>query len=210
MSTLLETLRVRLLAEPPDLPLKPTRSDFDLNPGLAAEVASATPSPAPIIPAAVLIAIVGRDPLTVLLTQRTDGLQSHAGQIAFPGAKIDAEDPGPLAAALREAEEEIGLDPALVEPLGFLDRYRTSTGYVIHPVVALVAPGFALTPNPREVADVFEVPLSFLMDDRNHHRQSRLWQGRERHFYAMPFGDRFIWGATAGMIRNMHQRLFNG
>ncbi len=192
-----------------DIPAAPP-SDFDLNPGLFAELAVAHPDAPPPVPASVLVAIVDRDPLTVLLTQRTDRLQSHAGQIAFPGGKIDPGDRDPLAAALREADEEIGLDPTLVEPLGYLDRYRTSTGYIVHPVVALVVPTFTLRPNPREVADVFEVPLAFLMDPRNHHRRSRLWQGRERHFYAMPFGERFIWGATAGMIRNMHQRLFVG
>ena len=187
-------------------------SDFDLNPGLAAELAAlaaATGAASPPLKrAAVLVPVVRRDPLTVLLTLRTDGLSSHAGQIAFPGGKVDAADADATAAALREAEEEIGLTSAFVEPLGYLDPYRTGTGFIIHPVVALVSPGFTIIPNPGEVSDVFEVPLGFLMDAANHQRHARVWNGRERHFYAMPYEQRFIWGATAGMLRNMHERLY--
>lgn len=183
-------------------------SDFDLNPGLAAELEAVRGGERPIVPAAVLIPVVRRDPLTVLLTLRTEALTSHAGQIAFPGGKIDEADTDPLATALRETHEEIGLEAAFVEPLGYLDPYRTGTGFLILPVVALIAPGFQVRPNPAEVAEVFEVPLSFLMDVANHQRHSRIWNGRERHFYAMPFEQRFIWGATAGMIRNMHERLY--
>ena len=121
---------------------------------------------------------------------------------------MDPEDATAIATALREAEEEIGLDRGLVEPLGFLDSYRTGTGFQVSPVVAVVADTFALTLNRDEVDDAFEVPLAFLMDPSNHQRHSREWRGRVRDFYAMPYGDRYIWGATAGMIVNMHERLF--
>ena len=178
-------------------------SDFDLNPELAAELIGHEPPQA----AAVLVPVVARPQLTMLLTLRTAHLPSHAGQIAFPGGKVDPTDADPVATALREAEEEIGLDRRFVEPLGFLDTYRTGTGFGIVPVVALVAPEFALELNTHEVADAFEVPLAFLLDAANHQRHVRRWQGRERHFYAMPFEERYIWGATAGMIRNMHERL---
>jgi 8-oxo-dGTP pyrophosphatase MutT (NUDIX family) len=122
---------------------------------------------------------------------------------------VDPEDSGPLACALREAREEIGLLPAYVEPLGYLDSYRTGTGFQVVPVVALVRPGFTLTLDPVEVAEAFEVPLRFVMDPANHQRDSREWRGgRRRFFYAMPYEQRYIWGATAGMLKNMHQRLF--
>lgn len=178
-------------------------SDFDLNPELQQHLASA-PEP---LPAAVLVPIVVRQELNVLLTQRTDTLPRHPGQIAFPGGRIEPDET-PLAAALREAQEEIGLDPAFVEPLGYLDPYRTGTGYRIFPLVGLVRTGFTLTLDPREVADAFEVPLDFLMDRRNHHTHSRDFAGAERRFYAMPFEQRYIWGATAGIMKNMHERLF--
>lgn len=183
----------------------PAPSDFDLNPDAVVWLED---HPEPPRPAAVLVPVVARLPLTVLLTQRTDSLPSHAGQIAFPGGKIEESDRDPIAAALREAEEEIGLDPRLVEPLGYLDAYRTGTGYRIFPVVALVQPGFELKLDAREVADAFEVPLSFLMDARNHQTHVRSQRGVKRRFYAMPFEERYIWGATAGIMRNMHQRLF--
>ncbi len=179
-------------------------SDYDLNPDLRHLIASEPPPK----PAAVLVPIVARDPLSVLLTVRTEHLPSHAGQISFPGGKVDKDDASPVATALREAQEEIGLDPAAIEPLGFLDVYLTRTGYRVLPVVGLVAPDYEPHPNPGEVADVFEVPLAFLMDTANHQRHSRLYQGVERYFFAMPYGDRFIWGATAGMLRNLHARLF--
>lgn len=178
-------------------------SDFDLNPGLYSEL-PAHPAPRP---AAVLVPIVVHSALTVLLTQRTDGLAHHPGQIAFPGGKMEPDE-APLDTALREANEEIGLDAGFVEPLGYLDPYRTGTGYLVFPVVALVRSGFALRLDPREVADAFEVPLAFLMDTRNHAMHTRPWRGGERRFYAMPFEQRYIWGATAGILKNMHQRLF--
>lgn len=179
-------------------------SDFDLNPELLADLGAMDPPRQ----AAVLVPIVARAELTVLLTVRTEHLKSHAGQISFPGGKIDEEDADAAATALREAEEEIGLDRGHVEPLGYLDSYRTGTGFRIIPVVALIRPSFDLVLNAGEVADAFEVPLSFLMNPANHQRHSREWRGRDRHFYAMPYGERFIWGATAGMIKNLHERLF--
>ena len=183
------------------------RGDWDLNPEMLADF-SVMPPPRP---AAVLVPIVARDDgLTLLLTQRTEQLATHAGQIAFPGGKVEESDATPIAAALREAEEEIGLTSGHVDPLGFLDSYRTGTGFLISPVVAIVRPGFTLVPDTSEVADVFEVPLSFLLDDRNHQRHSREWRGRERHYFAMPYGERYIWGATAGMIRNLHDRIWSG
>ncbi len=180
-------------------------SDFDLNPDMVADFAVMEPAR----PAAVLIPIVARDELMVLFTQRTTNLSTHAGQIAFPGGRVDPEDASITDAALREAEEEIGLDRRFVEPLGFIDSYRTGTGFRISPVVAIVAPGFTLTLNPAEVSDVFEVPLQFLMDQNNHQRHEREWRGRRRSFYAMPYGERYIWGATAGMLKNMHARLYD-
>lgn len=180
------------------------RGDWDLNPELLADFAVMPPAR----PAAVLFGIVAREELTVLLTQRTHSLRTHAGQIAFPGGRVEPDDGGPVEAALRESIEEIGLDPKFVEPLGFLDGYRTGTGFTVAPVVAIIQPGFELTPDPREVDDVFEVPLSFLMNEVNHQKHSRDWKGRQRFYYAMPYGERYIWGATAGMIRNLQQRLF--
>ncbi|MEQ1650728.1 MAG: CoA pyrophosphatase [Hyphomicrobiaceae bacterium] len=180
------------------------RSDWDLNPELSADLAAMeTPRPA-----AVLIPIVMRDELTVLLTQRTETLNKHAGQISFPGGRIDGDHETPLAAALREADEEIGLTAEHVEPLGYLDGYRTGTGFHITPVVALVRPNFTLTLHEGEVADAFEVPLSFLMSIENHQQHAREWRGRHRQFWAMPYGERYIWGATAGMLKNLHERLF--
>lgn len=180
------------------------RGDFDLNPELLADLAVMEPPR----PAAVLVPVVAREELSVLLTVRTDHLPTHAGQIAFPGGKVETVDVGPVATALREAQEEIGLDARHIEPIGFLDSYRSGTGFHIMPLVALVEPSFELAPDPSEVADTFEVPLSFLMDAANHQQHTREWRGRLRHFYAIPFGDRYIWGATAGMIKNLHERLF--
>jgi 8-oxo-dGTP pyrophosphatase MutT (NUDIX family) len=174
-------------------------SDWDLNPELKADFAVMEPPR----PAAVLVPVVLRRELTVLLTQRSPELRSHAGQISFPGGRVDPDDSGPLACALREAREEIGLLPTNVEPVGYLDSFQ------VVPVVGLVRPDFTLALDAREVAEAFEVPLRFLMDPANHRRDSRDWRGgRRRFFYAMPYEERYIWGATAGMLRNMHQRLF--
>jgi 8-oxo-dGTP pyrophosphatase MutT (NUDIX family) len=185
----------------PDAPL--TKGDHNLEPDvrLLADVR-------PIRPAAVLIPVVDRPDPTVLLTLRTESLSSHAGQIAFPGGRIDPGDASPLAAALREADEEIGLKRDYIEPLGYLDLYLSGTGYRIAPTVARVRPGFQLSVNPAEVADTFEVPLAFVMGPENHQRHSREWRGMMRSYYAMPFGDRYIWGVTAGILRNLYERLY--
>lgn len=161
--------------------------------------------------AAVLVPLVMREQLMVLLTQRTSHLSSHSGQIAFPGGKMDAEDTDATATALREAYEEVGLDPALVQVLGALPEYITGTAFSVTPIVALVQPDFHLVLNTHEVADVFEVPLAFLMNPAHHHRQGMEWEGVRREWYAMPYQDRdkqrFIWGATAGMLRNLYRLL---
>ncbi len=178
-------------AEPP-----PMGSDFTLS--------GQTPQ-AELRPAAVLVPLVDRpEGITVLLTQRTEHMPSHAGQIAFPGGRRQPEDADSTATALREAMEEIGLDPSFVTVIGELDRYVTGTGFCVTPVVGFVAPGFGSRADPREVADIFEVPLAHFLDARNHQIHSRTWQGRERRYYAMPYGDRYIWGATAGMLKNLH------
>ncbi len=161
----------------------------------------------PVRPAAVLIPVVDHPQPTVLLTQRSAHLNDHAGQIAFPGGKIDVTDASPLDAALREAEEEIGLDRQFVDPLGYLDLYATGFGFRILPTVARVKPGFKLTINRGEVDDAFEVPLAFLMDPANHQLHSKEFRGMERSYYAMPFAERYIWGATAGILRVLYERI---
>ena len=159
-------------------------------------------------PAAVLFPIVVRDAgHTVMLTQRTAHLRDHAGQISFPGGRVEADDLSPTHTALRETEEEVGLSRERVEILGFLPEYRTGTGFRVTPVVGLVHPPFDLQPDPFEVAEVFEVPLAFLLDPANHQRHEMHYRGALRQYFAMPYGDYFIWGATAGMIRSLSQRL---
>jgi 8-oxo-dGTP pyrophosphatase MutT (NUDIX family) len=159
--------------------------------------------------AAVLIPVVDRgDEASVILTKRTEKLRSHSGQIAFPGGRLDASDPTPEYAALRETEEEIGLAPRFVEVVGRMPDYVTGSGFRIAPILSVVRPGFRLTINPDEVDDAFEVPLSFLMDPANHNRGSRIWEEKERYFYTMPFGERHIWGVTAGIIRTLYERLY--
>ncbi|MGL4395701.1 MAG: CoA pyrophosphatase [Hyphomicrobium sp.] len=177
-------------------------SDFDLNP----DAPGATP-PAALKPAAVLIGIVARTELTVLFTERTPHLSAHAGQIAFPGGRIDPTDRDAADAAMREATEEIGLDRALVEPIGYVEPYRTSTGYLVTPVVALIAPHFTLNVNGDEVASVFEVPLALLLDAPRHRVDHLMIKGIERRTYAILHEDRYIWGATAGMVRTLAKRL---
>ena len=162
----------------------------------------------PVTPAAVLVPIVDRPVPTVILTLRPETMRKHPGQVSFPGGRIDPEDDGPVDAALREAEEEIGLSAGFVETLCLGPDYLTGSGYHVAPVIAIVRPGFALKLNPAEVADAFEVPLSFLMDPANHHRGSRVWEGATRYFFEMPYGDRHIWGITAGILRVLYERLY--
>jgi len=177
------------------------RGDHDLNPDLL-------PQGQRLTPAAVLVGLVERPGgLTVLLTLRTDHLDDHAGQVSFPGGRTDPGDADAEATALREAEEEIGLARHLVRPIARLDTYLTRTGFEVTPVVALVTPPPAFALDPVEVAAVFEVPLAHAALAANYRRQSRLWQGRERHFYVLPWQDHYIWGATAGMLVNLAELL---
>ena len=195
--------RSRLLSSGMPVSKPPLGSDFSLN--------GVIPTPTSFRPAAVLVPLVRREPgITVLLTQRTEDMPSHAGQIAFPGGRKQQEDADAKATALRETEEEVGISRKFVQVIGEVDPYRTGTGYEITPVVGIVTPGFTIHADPREVADVFEVPLSHFLDAQNHRIDSRIFQGRERRFYAMPYGDRYIWGATAGMLKNLHFVLTNG
>lgn len=175
-------------------------SDFALN--------GADQPPSDLRPAAVLVPLVDRTAgLTVLLTQRTADMPSHAGQIAFPGGRRHEEDRDLVATALRETEEEIGVGAHHIDIVGPIDNYVTGSGYLITPIVGFVTPTFDLKPDPREVADIFEVPLAFFLDPANHHVHSRTWQGRERRYYAMPYGERYVWGATAGMLKNLWRIL---
>ena len=194
-------IAARLL--PLDAPAAPVAaSDYDLNAGMARP-------PGPLAEAAVLVALVEREAgLTVLLTRRADTLRRHTGQVAFPGGRAE---PGETSAetALREAQEEVGLDPCRVRLAGRGDAYETVTGFRVTPVVGFVSPGAALSPDPREVAEVFEPPFAWLMDVANHQlQQAPAPDGALRSFYAMPWEGRFIWGATARMLRGLQQRLF--
>jgi 8-oxo-dGTP pyrophosphatase MutT (NUDIX family) len=162
----------------------------------------------PIRPAAVLIAVVDRSEPTVLLTQRSAHLNDHAGQISFPGGKIDPTDASPRDAALREANEEVGLEREFIDPVGYLDLYGTAFGFRILPTVARVRPGFTLRVSAAEVDDVFEVPLAFLMNPANHQIHSKEFRGIERLYYAMPYEERYIWGATAGILRVLYERIY--
>lgn len=176
------------------------RGDRDLNPTLEPR--------SPLVPAAVLVPLVQREEaLTVLLTRRTDHLADHAGQISFPGGRIEPFDRDPIAAALREAQEEIGLDEATIEIAGRLDTYQTGTGFEVTPVVGLVTPPVDLSPDPIEVAEVFEVPLAFILDPANHQRETRHYRGVERRFWVLPYRHYYIWGATAAMLVNLSEVL---
>jgi len=199
--------RTRLTLDVPpaltDPHAKGARGDLDLDPALweRAKVQATRP-------AAVLVPVIDRSEPTVLLTMRTAELASHAGQVAFPGGKIEPSDESPVAAALREAKEEVGLAAMLIEPIGYLDLYLTFSGFRILPTVARVKPDFTLTLNPWEVTETFEVPLDFLMTPSNHQRKTRDWKGIAREYYAMPFENRYIWGVTAGILRNLYERVY--
>jgi 8-oxo-dGTP pyrophosphatase MutT (NUDIX family) len=204
-----ERARTRLTLDVPpaltDPAIPGARGDLDLDPSLWERAGVAATRPA-----GVLVGVVDRPEPTVLLTLRNADLESHGGQIAFPGGKIEPSDASPAAAALREAHEEIGLAPDLVDPIGHLDLYLTFSGFRILPTVARVDPDHRLTLNRSEVAEAFEVPLAFLMDARNHALHSRDWKGIIRRYYAMPFGERYIWGVTAGILRNLYERIYLG
>ena len=191
---MLELLRSALAQHPPDLIAHDDYKSF----GLPVENAAK---------AAVLLPILAREAPTLLLTRRTDTLARHSGQISFPGGRSEADDLTPVETALRETFEETGIAPGFVTVAGYLDRYLIGTGFDIQPVVGVVADGFALVPDPREVADIFEVPLAFLMDPANRRRESREIAGRQRSFYAFTYKEHEIWGATAAIIVNLAQRL---
>ncbi len=192
-----DLLRAKLSLSAP-----PARSDYDLNKDAASERSKL------LTPAAVLIPIVTHGTAaTVVFTERAADLRRHAGQISFPGGKIDADDDDDIAAALREAEEEIRLARDAVEVLGRLGPYETRTGFVISPVVGLLNAGNIFAPQASEVASVFEVPLAYLMDPQNIETHSREWQGKQRHYYAISYEGRYIWGATAGMIVQLARQL---
>lgn len=176
-------------------------------PGLLAGDSVLPPEGAPSVPAAVLVAITDRPEPGIILTQRTETVSRHAGQIAFPGGRVDPGDADAIAAALREAEEEISLPASAVQVIGIADTYRTVTGYEVVPVVALVPPDLDLVAQPSEVAAIFEAPLAFLLDRENQMQRSAMWQGRERDYYEIAWEGRRIWGATAAMLVNLSRRL---
>ena len=188
-----------------DFSLPSGRSDFDLNPDYHEDLSEKAMTR----PAAVLIPVISyENGARILLTRRPKDMASHPGQVAFPGGKVEKTDENIVAAALREAKEEVGLDPGLVDTIGYLDTYQTSSGFRITPVVGLVSSTCHLEIDRREVDEVFEVPLKYLMSEHNHQKHSRIWQGENRAYYAMPYGDKFIWGATAGMLKNFYDRVY--
>ncbi len=203
MSDLAQRLQQRLAKVPG--PGRTGRSDYDLNPHMPKRSGTLEA----LTDAAVLVPIIERqNELTVLLTQRAEGLPTHAGQISFPGGRRHREDRDLLETALRETTEEVGIDAEQIAIVGYLERYETGTGYCILPVVGLLADEIELILDPSEVAEAFEVPLDFLMDPANHQRHSYTRDGVTRHFYAMPYEDYYIWGATAGMLKMLYDRLY--
>jgi 8-oxo-dGTP pyrophosphatase MutT (NUDIX family) len=201
-----QKLDLNVAAASNDVSIEAPRGDHVLNPGYGPSAETIAKG---LRPAAVLIPIIVRDEgAQVLFTTRTDHLPSHAGQVAFPGGKIEPGDATPLSTALRETREEIGLQEKFVDPLGYLPPYQTTTGYRVTPVVGIVRPGFELVPDANEVEDIFEVPLEFLMDPVNHTKESRVWNGRARHFFVIPHGKHHIWGITAGIVRLLYEEIF--
>jgi 8-oxo-dGTP pyrophosphatase MutT (NUDIX family) len=195
----LQKLKTCLLKTPHDAPPEGDTGTQGDAPGRDVEA---------LTPAAVLFALVPRpEGMQALLTRRTEHLRDHPGQISFPGGRMEPEDASPLATALREAEEEIGLAPHLPRPLGYLPTYRTATGFEIYPVVALLVPPFTLRLDAFEVAEAFEAPLDFLLDPANCRRESLFYRGKQREYHAIPYGSYHIWGATAGMILSLARRL---
>jgi 8-oxo-dGTP pyrophosphatase MutT (NUDIX family) len=189
---LLAALRARLPQVPTGLA---EHEDYDFDPAAAA------------VRAAVLLPLVPGPEPALLLTRRTEQLARHSGQVSFPGGRAEPADLSPIETALRETMEETGIAPGFVTVAGYLDRYLTGSGFDIQPVVGVLAEGFALTPDAREVAEIFQVPLSFLMDPANRRRETRMWQGRRRSFYAYQWGDHEIWGATAAIIVRLADRI---
>lgn len=185
----------------------PVRGDFDLAPHLR----RISPPESELRPAAVLIPLFEReDELHVLFTRRADHLANHAGQISFPGGRVDPEDPDPVETALREAEEEVALERRFVDVVGSLEPYVSGTGFRITPVVGFLKYGFSVRPHEAEVAEIFDVPFDFLMDPANRQRHVKEWKGTTRPYYAMPYGRHYIWGATAGILVNLWERLYGG
>lgn len=201
MNELLESFKGRLLADPPDLPLVPRRSDYDLNPGVRG-----TARPA-LVPAAVLVPVIARTPPAVLFTERSPNLARHAGQVSFPGGGADASDTSLVHTALRELEEETGIGAEFVTIAGFLEPYETITGFAVLPVVGVLTEGFTVAADPREVASVFEVPLDFLVDPGNCRRDQRAFKGTTRYYYAFTHANHYIWGATAAILKQLAERL---
>ncbi|MFO1248511.1 MAG: CoA pyrophosphatase [Alphaproteobacteria bacterium] len=193
--SLLERLRPRLLQQLPDIT---AHDDYDMG---------TRPAQFGATPAAVLLPVIERAEPVLLFTRRTDTLARHSGQVSFPGGRTEPGDISPVQTALRETFEETGIAPASVAPAGYLDRYLTGTGFDIQPVVGVLREGFVLSPDPREVAEIFEVPLSFLRDPANRRRESRVFGGITRSFYAFTYKEHEIWGATAAIIVNLVQRL---
>ncbi len=197
MNLAVEQLRARLPQKPPELT---EHDDYD---------AVLRPAGFGAAKAAVLLPVILRDQdgPTLLFTRRTDSLARHSGQVSFPGGRSEADDLTPVETALRETFEETGIAPSFVTVAGYLDRYLTGTGFDIQPVVGLLAEGFALAPDPREVAEIFEVPLAFLCDPANRRRENREIAGRQRNFYAFTYQQHEIWGATAAIVVSLAQRL---